>query len=64
MRDYFDMKCKICGLELESIRMAKTHYRNDHQQKGYIVCCNRKYYRRFQAVDHVMQHINPDHLYK
>lgn len=64
IRDVFDMKCKNCEIELDTLRTAKTHYRTEHQQKGYLMCCERKFYRRFQVVDHVMMHINPNHVYK
>lgn len=64
MRQYFNMKCDICGVDMDTFRGAKGHYRKLHQQEGYITCCGKKFFRRFRAVDHTLRHVNPDNGYK
>lgn len=64
VRLYFNMKCDICGIDMNTFRMAKRHYRIEHQQDGYIICCDKKFFQRHRAIDHTLQHMNPDNFYK
>lgn len=48
--------CEICYVPLPTFAAAKTHHRSYHRQKGYIVCCGTKYFRRDRAIDHFSRH--------
>ena len=41
IRETAKMFCEMCHEPLDSLREAKSHYRNKHSVKGYIVCCER-----------------------
>lgn len=41
IRETAKMACDICGEALDSLRDAKSHYKNAHAAEGYIVCCER-----------------------
>lgn len=55
MKDH-PFTCEICYVRLETFAAAKTHHRSEHHQKGYIVCCGTKYFRRDRAIDHIGRH--------
>lgn len=60
IRNYCGMKCEICSEEFESFADIKTHYRKVHKQPGYIICCDKKIFKRYIIVQHIMKHENPD----
>lgn len=62
IRDFFKMRCEICNLCFHTMREAQQHYRNSHNQVGYLVCCEKKFFRRWKALDHMRLHINPNAL--
>lgn len=62
IRDFFKMSCDICRLNFQTMREAMRHYRKNHQQAGYLVCCEKKFFRRCLALDHIRLHINPSCL--
>lgn len=62
IREFFEMCCEICKLSFHTMREAIQHYRKSHQQAGYLVCCERKFFRRSVALDHIRLHINPNAL--
>lgn len=54
------MECEICNYKFTTILEGKVHYREKHNIKGFITCCKRKFYRRSTAIEHIVQHINPE----
>lgn len=62
IREFFEMTCEICKLSFHTMRQAIQHYRKSHNQAGYLVCCEKKFFRRCLAVDHIRLHINPNSL--
>lgn len=64
VRHYFKMNCDVCGVDMETFRLAKRHYRIEHKQDGYITCCGKKFFQRHRAIDHTLQHVNPENYYK
>lgn len=41
IRETAKMFCDICHDPLDSLRDAKSHYKNSHSMEGYITCCQR-----------------------
>lgn len=62
IRDFFKMSCDICKINFQTMREAIQHYRQSHNQAGYLMCCDKKFYRRCKALDHIQMHINPNLL--
>lgn len=61
IREFFTMKCDICNkIEFDSLLAARRHYTKVHQIKGYLMCCGKKFWRRFQILNHIHHHINPN----
>lgn len=52
------MFCDICQQPLESFSHARTHFRNEHNTIGYLICCGKKYKQRNRLIDHLNTHFN------
>lgn len=59
---YMRMRCEICRHEehFKSFTNCKNHYRDVHNQNGYVVCCSRKFRRIGRVIQHCMWHENPE----
>lgn len=58
---YFNMNCDLCDTLLLSFRDTNKHYKQAHDlDKGYLVCCNKKFYRLQHMLQHCEWHINPN----
>lgn len=60
IRLWCNLYCTKCSQTFGNFSDVKTHYRTVHQENGYVVCCARKYFRRFHLLDHIFKHMNPD----
>lgn len=60
IRDYFNMNCNLCGQPFANIVEANEHFRSSHAQPGYLMCCDRKFYARYTALEHIELHLDPD----
>lgn len=58
IRETANMFCDICQNLLDSLREAKSHFKQAHGIEGYIVCCDRKFKQRCRLVEHVNTHYN------
>jgi hypothetical protein len=52
--------CDICSEPLESFSSALEHFKTDHNQPGYVKCCNRKFAKRSNLIAHLDLHENPN----
>lgn len=58
---YFNMSCDLCDTLLSSYRDTNKHYKDVHDlDKGYLVCCSKKFYRLQHMLQHCEWHINPE----
>lgn len=62
IRDFFRMNCELCDLTFNTMKEATMHYRKQHKQAGYLVCCEKKFFRRCLALDHINHHISSSPL--
>lgn len=62
IREIFPMKCNICDdvdVSFKTWLEVRSHYRTVHNTSGYLVCCDRKFSKRYDIMKHVLRHINP-----
>ncbi|TMW41176.1 hypothetical protein DOY81_013746 [Sarcophaga bullata] len=57
-----DIACELCKTSFETFAALRQHFASIHKQKGYVICCNKKFFNRTRLVDHIHSHLNPDHL--
>lgn len=59
IRDFFSMNCEFCNLPFRTVNERSLHYNREHNKAGYLTCCGKKFYRRFMALQHIQEHLNP-----
>lgn len=65
LSQYFNMSCDLCDTQTTisfcTYRDAKKHYKDVHDvEKGYLICCNKKFYRFQHMLQHCEWHVNPE----
>ncbi|XP_055535177.1 transcription factor grauzone-like [Wyeomyia smithii] len=58
--EHCNLQCEECALCFVNFLEFKRHFREVHQTRAFITCCNRKFSKRFRLVEHVTRHINPN----
>ncbi|XP_055378845.1 transcription factor grauzone-like [Condylostylus longicornis] len=57
---FMKMICSVCQSECHSFSSLRWHFNTKHKQKGFAICCDKKFFKRSNLVDHVEKHINPE----
>uniref|UniRef100_A0A1I8PJK1 Transcription factor grauzone n=1 Tax=Stomoxys calcitrans TaxID=35570 RepID=A0A1I8PJK1_STOCA len=53
------LECDICQESQATFTSLKEHFSKTHNEgPGYIVCCQRKFFKRYRLVDHVRKHLH------
>ncbi|XP_037037055.1 transcription factor grauzone-like isoform X3 [Bradysia coprophila] len=62
IHELFVMKCDICRhtVEFKALSDARQHYRKVHKTRSYLICCDKKFYKRFAILDHIRWHTDSD----
>lgn len=60
VRKYFAMYCEICNYPFKTFLHAKRHHTKVHNQNGYLMCCDRKFFKLYRVIQHCMWHQNPE----
>uniref|UniRef100_A0A1B0APQ5 Transcription factor grauzone n=1 Tax=Glossina palpalis gambiensis TaxID=67801 RepID=A0A1B0APQ5_9MUSC len=56
-----DLSCVVCNAEFATLALLRSHFRQEHpNHKCYVLCCQRKFFHRYQLVEHIRVHIKPD----
>lgn len=59
IRETAKMFCDLCSEKFESFANAKSHFKKLHKGiKGYLVCCDKKYVKRYRLLTHLNSHYN------
>uniref|UniRef100_A0A182TFW1 Transcription factor grauzone n=1 Tax=Anopheles melas TaxID=34690 RepID=A0A182TFW1_9DIPT len=56
IQEFYKFECEHCSLPMDSFADLQVHYRREHSTKGYVRCCEKVFYRRFQLLDHIAAH--------
>ncbi|XP_053674582.1 transcription factor grauzone-like [Anopheles nili] len=56
IKDFFTLECEICSTPLDNFGHLLDHYRDAHNTKGYVRCCDKQFFRRYILVDHISAH--------
>ncbi|XP_017049775.2 LOW QUALITY PROTEIN: transcription factor grauzone [Drosophila ficusphila] len=60
IREHYKVQCHICSKPMEGFSEMLVHVRREHKQRGYSMCCNRKFWKRGVLVDHLRRHQDPE----
>ncbi|XP_049307758.1 zinc finger protein 665 isoform X2 [Bactrocera dorsalis] len=58
----FKFTCCICQTSLKNFKHLKSHFREVHQTRGYVLCCGKKLPERGLLIDHIHLHEDPDYF--
>ncbi|XP_049542355.1 transcription factor grauzone-like [Anopheles darlingi] len=56
IRTYYDMRCEICSVELDTFAKLQRHFKNEHSERGYVRCCDKVLTKRSQVLEHIRMH--------
>uniref|UniRef100_A0A182IZG6 C2H2-type domain-containing protein n=1 Tax=Anopheles atroparvus TaxID=41427 RepID=A0A182IZG6_ANOAO len=56
IKEFFNLECEVCSAPLEDFTQLLQHYRQVHETKGYVRCCDKQYFRRYLLLDHILAH--------
>lgn len=63
---FYRLECDLCpatdgsAVAFKKLSNLVTHYKNEHQLKGYVVCCGMKFVKIRQQAMHMARHIQPE----
>uniref|UniRef100_A0A1B0DMH1 Uncharacterized protein n=2 Tax=Phlebotomus papatasi TaxID=29031 RepID=A0A1B0DMH1_PHLPP len=57
---YYNLSCTYCFIRFLRLKELRAHYREMHQQEGYVLCCGKKLFRLTYMLDHMEYHSNPE----
>ncbi|GAB0099161.1 hypothetical protein DMENIID0001_150070 [Sergentomyia squamirostris] len=60
IEEFFKMDCNLCQQSYNKLKDLQAHYREVHNRKGYVVCCNVKFNRPSKILQHFDHHMNPE----
>lgn len=62
IREFIKMNCDLCRNDdvFMTFKELQEHYAEAHQTRGYIMCCEKKIYRKDRILNHITNHVNPD----
>uniref|UniRef100_A0A1A9VTA2 C2H2-type domain-containing protein n=1 Tax=Glossina austeni TaxID=7395 RepID=A0A1A9VTA2_GLOAU len=60
--DNIKIVCAVCDEPQANFSKLQRHSQKQHQKRGYVLCCEKKFIKRAFLVDHINQHLNPNHF--
>lgn len=57
---HYNLLCDLCGQPLSGFAELMRHFKNIHNQPGYLNCCNKKITKKCWMIEHIQVHLNPD----
>uniref|UniRef100_A0A1A9WJ82 Transcription factor grauzone n=1 Tax=Glossina brevipalpis TaxID=37001 RepID=A0A1A9WJ82_9MUSC len=56
---FMALRCELCNEEAANFTALNRHMRAEHNSRGYVRCCNKKFRERGLLVEHIRAHLNP-----
>ncbi len=62
IKEFVNLNCDICktSTPYNSFKELQQHFTTEHKQRGYVECCDKKFYRKDRLMNHITNHIYPD----
>lgn len=62
IKEFVNLNCDICktATQFNSFKELQEHFNLEHNQRGYVECCDKKFYRKDRLMNHITNHIYPD----
>uniref|UniRef100_A0A8D8DYK8 Transcription factor grauzone n=1 Tax=Culex pipiens TaxID=7175 RepID=A0A8D8DYK8_CULPI len=63
IKQFVQLNCSRCDFVGENFKDLQLHAKNLHQLPTYsVVCCERRFSKRFRLYEHCLKHLNPNHF--
>lgn len=62
IRKYCSLNCETCDFVGDTFSKLEVHYKNEHDTRGFALCCSRKFGKKSRLYEHVCVHENPHHF--
>lgn len=61
IKEFVNLVCDICknSTQFNSFKELQEHFKWEHNQRGYVECCDKKFYRKDRMINHITNHIDP-----
>lgn len=60
LAEHCKMTCEMCDYKFKCYMDAKNHYREIHNTRGFLKCCNKRFYKKLFVIDHIRLHLNSE----
>lgn len=60
IKQFFKIECDICGEKYDKFHLLNSHFKNSHDKKGYLICCDTRLFSRSDALYHIKKHADPN----
>lgn len=62
IKEFVPLICVICKdhYQYHTFKDLQEHFQESHNERGYVICCDKKLYRKDRLMNHITNHINPD----
>ncbi|XP_075168441.1 zinc finger Y-chromosomal protein 1-like [Haematobia irritans] len=59
---HFKIICVVCQSAIPTFHELRRHFVKQHNEPGYAVCCDKKFFKCSDLIDHIQCHLNPEHF--
>ena len=63
IKEYIHLECHVCNEKLDSFTKLRMHVTSTHREKGFVLCCNRKFFKRCHLLQHIDWHKQPQKVF-
>ncbi|KAJ6641170.1 SET and MYND domain-containing protein 4 [Pseudolycoriella hygida] len=62
IKEFVNLHCDICkaSSQFNSFKELQEHFNFKHNQRGYVECCDKKFYRKDRLFNHITNHRDPE----
>lgn len=62
LQQHYKITCNKCHLPFDTFPLLCKHYSKEHNERGFVTCCEMKFFDRSLLVDHINYHLNPEYF--
>ncbi|XP_053685076.1 zinc finger protein 808-like [Sabethes cyaneus] len=57
---HYKLTCDICDESVDDFRSLRVHFESVHNEEPYLVCCEKKLYKKYRMIQHLQLHLDPN----
>ncbi|XP_055529162.1 transcription factor grauzone-like [Wyeomyia smithii] len=56
---HYKLSCDLCEASIDDFRELREHFESVHNEEPYLMCCDKKLYKKYRMVQHLQLHLDP-----